>query len=310
MTSDWPSMAFYRPSTAFKRPSMIFHDLPLTFHGHPRPSTLNFQVSASFDAAHLSSSTDASTGGTAAYAEGAWAGAEATLNDPPSAFQLVGSDAASTHEGLISLGAVTLNVVGSAVTLISGVIVELISADAAGTQHRLSAVDIVAGLGYADVSLAARRTRRQLAPHATLEPSLRLRAAMRRALASRAGATAVGRRRRAQSSGGCDACTARVYGDVSEDCTFTSADILAVQQLAAAMQAYVDGTLATSPLAAFACEWPALQANPTLDFLAPAAGGWAPTPRIDLLDAQHVQLAVARKYVLPLTSRLMTGDGG
>ena len=128
---------------------------------------INFQVSATFDTAYLSSSTDPSAGGTSTYLEGAWSGVESTLNDPPSMFQLVGSNVQSTLSGLVSVGTVMLNVVGSGVSLISGQITELITIDSGGTQHRISSEPVVAGTGYVLLTIGGRRRAAHTLPQLT-----------------------------------------------------------------------------------------------------------------------------------------------
>ena len=235
---------------------------------------INFQVSASFDPIYLSSAT--SPAGGATFAEGAWSGVESTLNDPPGRFQLVGSDPQSQLAGVVNLGLVTLNVVSNGeVTLISGFVTEAITIDANGVQHRISGMESVAGSGYADLFDARSRNGRRLGSVAIgviHRPVRILRTEGRRALRE------------------CDPCVARVYGDVSGDCSFTSADVLAMQKLASSMQDYMDGALAYNPLSALQCDWLRRQANPSLDVMSNGQ------PNVDLVDAQYLQLAVANKY--------------
>ena len=181
---------------------------------------------------------------------------------------------------------VELNVVGSGVVLISGHIIELITVDdATGTQHRQPAAAIVAGTGYADLTHAGRWSAdgshsRRVATAAPTAAALG--GTMRQVLRSRAAAADVSRRR-AQA---CEPCSARVYGDVSGDCSFTSADVLILQELASAVQHYHDGSLDVSPLAAMACDWLREQANPSLDTLGASGALGGGVPKVDLLDGK------------------------
>ena len=244
---------------------------------------INFQVSASFDTALLTSSTDGGASGVAAYVEGSWSGVESTLNDPPSWFQVTASDTQSTLSGVVDLGTVTLNVVGSGVTLISGYITELITLDGGDVQTRTQGVAAVAGTGYAFLT-----SRRRLSAGSRLRGVLSSPSEQLEQLATYRQLQRAQARRRTQS---CDACTAGIYGDVSGDCSFSSADVLEIQQLASQVQSYKDGQLATDPLAGLACDWLRAQANPSLDVT-----GGGNEANVDLVDAQFLQLAVAKKY--------------
>ena len=51
----------------------------------------------------------------------------------------------------------TLGVVGSGVTLVSGHIIKMITLDGGGTQHSISNEPAVAGTGYVDLSTRRRR---------------------------------------------------------------------------------------------------------------------------------------------------------
>lgn len=98
---------------------------------------------------------------------GALNGFECTLNDPFDQVRLLATDTASRETGAATpLGAFTLRVTGSAVTLISGTIVELVrKLGSGGTEARTSDAPIVAGRGYASVSSpAGRRLRSGGAP--------------------------------------------------------------------------------------------------------------------------------------------------
>ena len=244
---------------------------------------VNFQIAVNFDESILTSNTDGSSNGLASYDEGSWKGLDSTLNDPPSSFQLVGSDPSSTFQGTVDLGTVTLNVVGSGVTLITGSIIELFSRRPSHSQLiRTSSKYGIAGDGYADVSIAGRRLMAQQSatpPIALLSPARRVSEMRSRQ-----------RARQLQPQAACEPCDARIHGDLSGDCKFTSADVLASQELVSQVQSYHDGWLDTNPLYGM-CGFMRRQANPSWDI--DALGG---APVIDLVDSYYLQLAVAKKY--------------
>ncbi|KOO35938.1 hypothetical protein Ctob_015209 [Chrysochromulina tobinii] len=104
-----------------------------------------YQVEIHFDAAVLAATQ--CTGGD-------MGGFTCTINDPIDRAQLVGVDVSSTLQGsYVLLGTVSLSVRMSAVTLLSGEIVELVRhATGSSTQlSRVSMVPIAAGHGYAAV---------------------------------------------------------------------------------------------------------------------------------------------------------------
>eukprot|EP00965_Chrysotila_dentata_P013296 439499-Pleurochrysis_carterae.AAC.1 len=90
-----------------------------------------------------------------------------------------------------------------------------------------------------------------------------------------------------------DACSiyggGGVWGDVNGDCQFTSADVLSLQDMVNARNAFVSGISEIDPLASL-CIWRQQQANPSLDFNQDGSA------RIDLEDAQYMLFAIARKY--------------
>ena len=263
--------------------------VPVRIRSASGKKLINFQVKASFDDSILTSNTDSASGGSASYASGTWSGVTDTLNNPPGEFQLVGSDASSTLSGEVDVGTVQLNVVGSGVTLITGEIVELISSNDGGTTQDAvtRGTAVVAGEGYADVT-SSRRRRAMSTPAPVLQ--------------SRAERNAARRPRSQRQLQACDACASRVYGDVNEDCAFTSADVLKMSQLAAEQQLYNDGNSATDPIAALSCEWLREQANPSQD----VSGS---SPVVNLVDAQYLQFAVAKKYRFLANSTASCADG-
>ena len=214
---------------------------------------------------------------------GGFSGVEDTLNDPQSEFQLAASDFVSQAEGLVEVGTVMLAINGSGTAFIFGEVVELITiVTASGEQRSYGGVDIVAGSGSVAVQ-GSSGTGRRLSSSRPRVSSLRL------------------PRRRLQAGTCSDACSAagggQILGDVSGDCQFTSADVLALQLLVADRDFYLNGDSPTDPLSAL-CPWLQQQANPSLDVI--GGGGNAliagAETKIDLEDARHLLFAVAKKY--------------
>jgi len=231
---------------------------------------VNFQlVAGPFDTECLSSA-----GGS--YTEGSFSGVQETLNDPPDEFQLAASDQTSQLTGLVDVGTVALTVVGTCVTQIAGEIIELFTIAGGGVQQSYGNRTIISGRGFASVNVPGRRRR------------------LSEVSATRADAVALPLVRRGRRVAECtDACSVdgggQVWGDVSGDCQFTSADVLVLQAMVSAREAFLSGQSDVDPLSLW-CAWRQQQANPSLDL---AADGSA---RIDLEDAQYLLFAVARKY--------------
>ena len=139
---------------------------------------------------------------------------------------------------------------GPGAAYLTGEITELITVDAAGQQKSYGGVAIVAGSGIFVTAAGAIAVSRQLGSLPQLDPRLDPQlgaisaapsAALSAALAAAPGprmsyqlglpGDSAGRGRRAQSAAVCtDPCDAAggggVWGDVSGDCKFTSADVL------------------------------------------------------------------------------------
>ena len=210
---------------------------------------INFQVICDFDVGFLTSDGAHKT-------DTGWSGVTDTLNDPPSSFQLVGNDVASERKNLVSVGRITLVVLQAGVTLITGKIQEIITVDAAGGSTRVEETPVFAGQGYASLSLSRRSRLLSALPgeHAIGHPTPRRAAEARRS-----------RQRALQScSDPCDA--QRVWGDVTADCKFTSADVLEMSTLATKIADYLAGTIAEDPLED-KCPWVKRQARDTPKFI-------------------------------------------
>ena len=204
---------------------------------------INFQVLCEFDLDFLTSEG-------ATFAEAAWSGVQETLNDPPSSFQLVGSDKKSQRKGTVNVGTVTLRVEKAGVTLITGNIIEIMTVDAAGGITRVESAPVFAGQGYVSISTSARRGLLTALPGEHLIQH----AAPRR--------VAEARRSRQRALQSCeDPCDAqRVWGDVTADCKFTSADVLEMSSLASQMEDYLQGIALNHPLED-KCPWVQRQAH-------------------------------------------------
>ena len=235
---------------------------------------INFQLVANFDDSVLTSGSDAT------YTSGVWTGVSATLNDPSSSFQLVKSDPESNQAGLIDAGTVSLVVSGSGITLIHGVLIELITVDANKQRTRIEEQRVIAGQGFADVSPANSRVRRLRSLPGPVRPL--------GTSSSRVLATASRQPRALQD---CDPCVSRIWGDVNGDCKFSSTDILRSQDMVNELQDYTEGRPgAKDPLKELKCDWLRAQANPSLDF---DDNG---KPQIDLEDSTFLLLAVEKRY--------------
>ena len=273
----------------------------------PGHRLINFQVAADFDPSVLTSGTNvnATPPGNASFADGDWAGVEPTLNDPPGSFQLVGSNPDAQQTGVILLGTVDLNVVGSGVTLVSGWIIELVTISADGFEERVSDAAAIAGTGYAAVTdggaSGGRRLRelRELRAYASGEnggadgwlPQSQLAPSEP---GGYHGPRWAGRRLQATAAA-CTPCSdansssPAIYGDLSGDCRFTSYDVLVSQRLSVTYQAFLAGGLPTNPLDTFPCDFAREQANPTQDLV----GGDA---RIEPRDARQHASTPARQH--------------
>ena len=214
---------------------------------------------------------------------GSFNGVASTLNDPPNEFQLAGSDTTSSASGLVFVGTVHLTVEGSGEAFFAGEIIELIiNVIATGAQRSYGVVELVAGRGVAVTGAGATGRR--------LQSSLAL-------------AASPPRRRRLQTTctDPCDAEGGAVLGDVSGDCQFTSADVLAVQMLVLERGPYLGGESAIDSFDQL-CPWGQRQANPTLDVSIGGLNGGGnalvagAVPFIDNIDAQHLLFTVAKKY--------------
>eukprot|EP00965_Chrysotila_dentata_P258066 6213087-Pleurochrysis_carterae.AAC.1 len=205
------------------------------------------------------------------YNEGSFGGVQETLNDPPENFQLAASDQTSQLTGLVNIGTVHLTVLGTCVTLIQAEIVEMFTVDANGMQHSYGGRMVLAGRGFASLSLPNRHRGLSIIKDTLLVKAHSI--------------------RKMQECE--DACSADrgggVWGDVNGDCQFTSADVLSLQAMVNSRNAYLSGTSNMDPLSTW-CDWRQQQANPSLDFTPDGA------PRIDLEDAQYMLFAVAKKY--------------
>ena len=215
---------------------------------------VNYQVEVEFDPAIFYAS-DCSSGEVDGFT--------CTLNDPLQVAKLIASDTSSSAKGSsVSLGSFSLRVDATAVTLISGSIVELVrKANGGAVEIRTADVPITAGRGYASVSYSGRRR---------VSEVRRLRSS---ALASRP-------RHELQSvscttqTSGTTSCLAGYWGDVSGDCKLSSYDVLWAQEVYLNLRPYHE-----------LCPWAQEQLDPTRD-------GQAPTVE----DAIYLQLAVSNKY--------------
>ena len=113
---------------------------------------VNFQITGKLDVTCLTTEN-------AFYTAGDFSGVVETLNDPPDEFQLAANEKASQLSGTVGVGTVTLSVVDACVTLISGDIVELFTIDSSGAQQSYGGSEIVAGRGFASLSVGARLRR-------------------------------------------------------------------------------------------------------------------------------------------------------
>ncbi|KAG8459670.1 hypothetical protein KFE25_003122 [Diacronema lutheri] len=242
---------------------------------------VNFQVEVALDATLLRAS--------ACTIPAALSGATCTMNDPVNRVRLVMDSAASTATGTaLALATIVFDVIGAGDATFAGTLVEFITVSDAGVEVRTQDAAIVAGAGVA--RLAARRRLDELAPDAPLERALAARAAAALAgarAAEGARASAQPRRRRLST---CDPCTARVYGDVSGDCAFTSFDVRVASLVALNSSSYDPRSW---------CAWRRSQLDPTLD------------GAVTTGDASYLLLAVAgkRRFVnAALSAFAHTGD--
>jgi hypothetical protein len=219
-----------------------------------------YQVEMHFDAAVLAATQ--CTGGD-------MGGFTCTINDPIDRAQLVGVDVSSTLQGsYVLLGTVSLSVRMSAVTLLSGEIVELVRhATGSSTQlSRVSMVPIAAGHGYAAVfgTGGRRMDERLLVPPAALETSRRP------------------RRLAPVCTTDANGCLVGRWGDINSDCDLTAIDVLTAMLINIGVQNLADQ-----------CPWAQQQLDPTLD--GERAGG---------TDVRFLQLVVGNKlrFVLNATS--------
>ena len=199
----------------------------------PGERLINFQVICDLSDSSVLSSGKVTVAGTDHHSSFAdqFGGTIGTLNSPKSQFQLVANNLQSGKTGNVDVGTVTLRVVGSGVVLVTGNIVDLITFDARDVRTHIMNVDVVAGRGYASLSTAARR--RGLLPALPDERSIR-RSTPRRP------AEAMPSRQLEEAASCTDACgTQRVWGDVSGDCRFSSADVLEMSYLATRMEDYL-----------------------------------------------------------------------
>ncbi len=215
---------------------------------------VNYQIEVTFDAAVFSASNCES---------GAVQGFTCTINDPVDVVKLIASDASSAVSGAsVRLGSFDLRVDASAVTLISGTIVEFVrKVNGGASEVRTSNVDIVAGHGYASVTMSRRRRRRM-----GVSPPQRARQLERPRQALQATCEQ-------QVSGG-TSCLAGAWGDINGDCRLSSYDVLWAQEVYLEARSY-----------AALCPWARLQLDPTQD---------GQPARVE--DARYLQLAAANKY--------------
>ena len=186
----------------------------------------------------------------------------------------------------LTVGTVTLGVVGSGVTLIEGEILSMVlrTTDYSVVYQEVQDQPFVAGRGYASVSTSARRHRR-------LERTERSERPAGRRLSERA----------------CDPCSSRVWGDFNGDCKYLASDVDYLAQLILRRLDFSLGTSAVDPLDspgdwtvndASACnDFIQLQANPSRDLMAysDASDARFLKPAITAQDTQHLLYGTVKK---------------
>ena len=113
-----------------------------------------------------------------------------------------------TAESKVFIGTVFLGVVGSGVALVEGTIMSLVVGlkDGSAVHTEIQDQEIVAGRGYASLSLGSRARRLDGEPAEALVHRLQRRAPRRELQA-------------------CDPCASRVWGDFSGDCRYLASDV-------------------------------------------------------------------------------------
>ena len=192
----------------------------------------------------------------------------------------------------MTIGTVSLGVVGSGVTLIEGVILSMLvrTRDYSTVHEEVQDRPFVSGRGYASVTAARRRYRllnELRSPDMLSEP--------------------VGRR---MSEAACDPCASRVWGDFNGDCKYLSSDVDYLSQLILRRLDFAGGAAAVDPLDdpaswtvndVSACsDFIKLQANPSRDLMAvsdPSDRRYL-RPAVTAMDTQHLLYGTVKKHRL------------
>ena len=288
---------------------------PLDVKVHVRPKSGYYMTSfmvkiGDFDTSMLTSAYSDGASWTDAFT---YSGIAEQFNDPASEVVLAASNPSSTQQTKVAVGTVRLGVVGSGVTLITGVIQSMLvrTTDYSTVHQEIQDVPIVAGHGYVSLT-TSRRTRVLVDMHgAEGRTAPRTLPSTLSALRSRPA--------RDLQASSCDPCSSLVWGDFNGDCKFLSSDVDYLAQLILARLNFESGSSQIDPLDTpsswavndvSACpEFIKEQANPSRDVmvLSDTSDARYMKPAISSLDTQHLLYATVKKHRL-LASVALTAE--